>query len=153
MNILLCGEQAHCDAHTILLQLSWQIYNMKKWTCQTPNVEGGMQPLQFFLILVYLLRVFYVQLRRVECAHIRPRYWTWAQATKALALMAQNYRGPKFQVKLQLYLKISTQNYRILLTISVTVAQVERSFSKLQFIKSYLRCATRKFEWINYVIN
>jgi hypothetical protein len=29
--------------------------------------------------------------------------------------------------------------YRILLTISVTVASVERSFSKLKLVKSYLR--------------
>lgn len=38
--------------------------------------------------------------------------------------------------------------YRILLTIPVTVASAERSFSKLKILKSYLR-STMTQEWLN----
>jgi hypothetical protein len=43
--------------------------------------------------------------------------------------------------------------YRILLTVPVTVASAERSFSKLKLLKNYLRStmSQRKIEWFGYM--
>ena len=43
--------------------------------------------------------------------------------------------------------------YRILLTVPVTVASAERSFSKLKLLKNYLRStmSQARLKWIGYV--
>ena len=48
--------------------------------------------------------------------------------------------------------------YKMLLTISITIAFIERNFSKLKLIKSYLRSIMfqerlKKTKWISYIIH
>ena len=74
--IFLCGEQAHYDAHIILLQLSCQIYNMTKMDIpnskvQTPGQNAATEIFSDIGPVVEGILFAAQGLRRVECTHIR----------------------------------------------------------------------------------